>query len=494
MGGGAIRFNWGNLVATTAIGLALLSTIAMTWLLSSTAWVSPSPAPAKSRLRNGPLLLPEQWALSREDRHHSGASDVFSVWVEQKGRPATAAAVRLARGVSERALREAIAGALGVSLSTSAQVKLHASNGDSVAVNAAVLTDGAHYIVEILSDLAGDSSPRLPAAKAGDNSAELAVVAAERDTLRTAIAELRREQQHRVARGHGGDEEKRGGVTLSGRPAQLPRVVLASLGTGRYRGIAIAALESAGKRFGGDCEVSLHLLSDDIQNVAEKYNPAVAPYREWPQSGLSKFEDILNALEPIIEAADFFYFMDGDVRFNENVSLADVAGDLVGVEHPFYPAGYFGYCKPDAPARDRGFCGVPYDRNPKSQIRIPDEYGRFFSKVTSTIGGKRAGNANGWIVHSNAYYLQSAFWGGKSHFVLEMLKDLRQRVDIDRSHNIYSMVVQDERYVNCKFVWSTSALVTPLFFLFLYLNSVLMCNGFRSHARLLLEEEHRSEY
>lgn len=70
-----------------------------------------------------------------------------------------------------------------------------------------------------------------------------------------------------------------------------------------------------------------------------RINKGHGRYREWPESGLSKFEDILNALRSHIEAADYFYFIDGDVRFQEDVLLADVAGDLVGVEHPFYVRG-----------------------------------------------------------------------------------------------------------------------------------------------------------
>lgn len=83
--------------------------------------------------------------------------------------------------------------------------------------------------------------------------------------------------------------------------------------------------------------MSLHLLSDDIDGVDPVFNPAFAPYREWPESGLSKFEDILSALREPIQKADYFFFFDGDVRFNEDVLLADVAADLTGVEHPFYP-------------------------------------------------------------------------------------------------------------------------------------------------------------
>lgn len=56
----------------------------------------------------------------------------------------------------------------------------------------------------------------------------------------------------------------------------------------RYRSLAIAALQSAREHFGGDCHLSLHLLSDELEGVGKEYNPAFAPYREWPESGLSK--------------------------------------------------------------------------------------------------------------------------------------------------------------------------------------------------------------
>ena len=43
---------------------------------------------------------------------------------------------------------------------------------------------------------------------------------------------------------------------------------------------------------------------------------------------------------------------------------------------------------------------------------------------------------------------QSAFWGGKSRFILPMLKELKKRVDIDVGNNYFSSIIQDERYVN----------------------------------------------
>eukprot|EP00040_Diaphanoeca_grandis_P032287 m.195372 g.195372 ORF g.195372 m.195372 type:complete len:517 (+) comp32566_c0_seq1:789-2339(+) len=233
------------------------------------------------------------------------------------------------------------------------------------------------------------------------------------------------------------------GTVLTQKPATLPRAVVACLGTARYRYIAIEALKSAREHFGGDCLVSLHLLTDNVSGVDPEFNPSYAPYREWPQSGLSKFEDILDGLGIVIAQADYFFFIDGDVQFKEDVLLADVAADLMAVEHPFYPRNIMGFCTPDK-ASGRGFCGYPYDRNPKSQIQVPEGSGRYFVKIEDPTHKIEPY----YIVKSNSWYIQSAFWGGKSKHVIPLLDDLKKRVNIDRSNHVYSQVVQDERYLN----------------------------------------------
>ena len=169
------------------------------------------------------------------------------------------------------------------------------------------------------------------------------------------------------------------GTVLSDKKARLPRVVITSLGTGRYKQLAVDAMESGVKFFGGDCEPSFHVLADNVSDVAPHLNGAEAPYREWPHSGLMKFKDIMNALEEHIKHADYFFFMDADVRFMEHVELADIGADLMGVEHPMYPRYQYGWCKPGDP-NTRGFCQFPYDRNPKSKAFIPDGHGRYVDR------------------------------------------------------------------------------------------------------------------
>lgn len=288
----------------------------------------------------------------------------------------------------------------------------------AVAISVGSLVDGETYHVQQLK--AGPCTQAGHADGGADGGAFRGVV----------------EQQ--VSRGfhdeHGDHGVLDSGIVLSGRKAKLPRVVITCLGTGRYRTLAIAALESARTFLGGDCLLSLHLLTDNVTAVDPEFNPAFIPYREWPLSGLKKFEDILTALEQPIRDADYFYFMDGDVRFKEHVLLADVAGDLVAVEHPMYPRHDWGWCVHGK----QTMCEYPYERKPSSTAFIPDRYGKF---KKSFRNGENTFTAN-------SYYLQSAFWGGKSTFLIPALKDLKKQVDTDVSHDYFSSIIQDERYVN----------------------------------------------
>jgi hypothetical protein len=99
-------------------------------------------------------------------------------------------------------------------------------------------------------------------------------------------------------------------ASTDGSRPRLARVVLATVATGRYRQLGIKALESALLHFGGDCIPSFHLLTDNVSGVPLVLNPVMSPYREWPESGLSKFDDIRTGLRAEIETADYFYFLD----------------------------------------------------------------------------------------------------------------------------------------------------------------------------------------
>jgi hypothetical protein len=195
-------------------------------------------------------------------------------------------------------------------------------------------------------------------------------------------------------------------------------------------------MQSGVKFFGGDCEPSFHVLSDETEGIPAHLNGAYAPYREWPESGLSKFKDLLGALEDQMKEADYFFFLDADVRFMEPVQLVDIGADLMGVEHPMYPRYDFGWCKPQDP-NTRGFCQFPYERKPESTARIPEGHGRYVKEKKYVV--------------SNSYYLQSAFWGGKTKHVLKMFEELIPNIEEDGRNKYYSRILQDERHFNYYF-------------------------------------------
>ena len=57
----------------------------------------------------------------------------------------------------------------------------------------------------------------------------------------------------------------------------------------------------------------------------------------------------------------------------------------------------------------------------------------------------------GKFVVSNAYYLQSAFWGGKTEHVLKMFNELIPNIEEDARNKYYSRILQDERHFNYYF-------------------------------------------
>jgi hypothetical protein len=80
-------------------------------------------------------------------------------------------------------------------------------------------------------------------------------------------------------------------------------------------------------------------------------------------------------------------------------------------------------------------CEYPYERKKASTAYIPEEYGKF----------KRELRTGEKVTIANSYYLQSAFWGGKSKFIIPCLKELQRRVNVDIENGYISSIIQDER-------------------------------------------------
>eukprot|EP00051_Salpingoeca_urceolata_P005497 m.73747 g.73747 ORF g.73747 m.73747 type:complete len:604 (-) comp14381_c0_seq2:63-1874(-) len=219
--------------------------------------------------------------------------------------------------------------------------------------------------------------------------------------------------------------------SLLGQPgATGHRVVICTIATGRYLTMGLSAIQSAIKHFGHDAAPRFFLLTDQPEAAVSisRLETKTVPYRAWPDSGRFKFHDIATSLADELKESDFFYFMDADTRFHEDVPLVDVSGDLVGVAHPFYPRDDIGMCT----EATRGWCQYPLERRPKSRAYVPMNFGKHPPKYTS----------------GNMHYCQSAFWGGKSDIVLPSLKLLANNMAADLAEGIESQILQDERYLN----------------------------------------------
>ena len=123
-----------------------------------------------------------------------------------------------------------------------------------------------------------------------------------------------------------------------------------TIATRKYVQLAVASLVSVHELFQApqDFTVSLYLLTDQVEKppveIPDFVNLRQIPDRDWPWSTLAKFDDMLNTLETEIHCSTFAYFLDADTRFVQNVTLEDIRGLLVGVEHPYYPRNHLGFC------------------------------------------------------------------------------------------------------------------------------------------------------
>ena len=183
---------------------------------------------------------------------------------------------------SERSIQDAIAAAAGLPSGSFGLVTMDGS--EAVPMDAALLQPGGEYEVRRIQR---QQPTRMGGGGSNSNNHDLPLPL---PPLAPAPAP---DAEKRVAQGAGGttdDSRAHGsavvmegvvdrGVVLVGRPATLPRVIIACLGTGRYRELAIGALQSARDKFGGDCRLSLHLLTDDIKGVGAEFNPAFVRLR-----------------------------------------------------------------------------------------------------------------------------------------------------------------------------------------------------------------------
>lgn len=238
-------------------------------------------------------------------------------------------------------------------------------------------------------------------------------------------------------------------VVRGGLPGRLPRVAVVTMATGDERTEGIVALYSAYKRFGGDCIVSLHLLTDDLAGVAGVFNPvAVHAHAQTMAGKRLAYTNLLHILDSqAFVGVDHMVVIHPTVRFEANVSVQDMAGDLFAVEHAFYPRDHAGFCQPHEPdGRVRGVhgqvCEYPYIRSNLSAAHVPMSIGKFWRK-----GKKKLPNGHNMVfmVTTSTYY-QDMIWGGRPKYVRELIADVLAAQEKDTLRGLVNWTM--EMYFN----------------------------------------------
>jgi len=143
---------------------------------------------------------------------------------------------------------------------------------------------------------------------------------------------------------------------------------------------------------------------------------------EWPHITLSRFKIFQKAL-PELSNVHYIYFFNANMVFVNHVGteiLPEMRQEYTFLLHPYFI---------DKPVEE-----YPYERNPRSLAYIPKEIGK--------------------------YYFQGALNGGIAKSYLNMVNELRRRVDEDMTNDVMA-VWHDESHLN-KYAVEHEAEIKPL--------------------------------
>lgn len=150
---------------------------------------------------------------------------------------------------------------------------------------------------------------------------------------------------------------------------------------------------------------SEHIFQEDNERVIKSYQADLG----WPDNTLMRYHIFESQSEPLIKY-DYLFFMNANCLFVDEITSSEflpMAKDLLFVNHPiFYNKSNLEYT---------------YERNPKSQAYIPAGEGE--------------------------YYISGGVNGGKAKAFLELIAELKRRVDVDKEAGIIALW-HDESHIN----------------------------------------------
>jgi hypothetical protein len=151
------------------------------------------------------------------------------------------------------------------------------------------------------------------------------------------------------------------------------------------------------------------LILTDLNYVSSYNNQFVLniEHKQWPYVTLLRFKNILKA-EELIKKYDWFIFIDADMYANKVITEQDFfvsSKRFFGVQHPLF-------------LNSRG----TFENNIKSCAYV-SEYDDMCT------------------------YWQGCFWGGQNPYILNMIEELNNRVDLDLNNGIVAKW-HDESHLN----------------------------------------------
>lgn len=189
----------------------------------------------------------------------------------------------------------------------------------------------------------------------------------------------------------------------------MTKIVIGLIATGPYRAFVEPLLASARELLLADCEREFLLFLDEAPaELAGDCHLYGVEHLRWPLVTLRRFATLLQA-EERISAADWFLFLDADMRVVSPIALEEMFDDarpLTGVQHPYVPPG----------------SGFPLERDRRSDAFVAH--------------GREA-----------SHYWQGCLWGGRSEEALAMMRDLAGSVAADEAKGIVARW-HDESHLN----------------------------------------------
>lgn len=192
------------------------------------------------------------------------------------------------------------------------------------------------------------------------------------------------------------------------------KVAISFIGTGKYLNFLPDWYSKVNENFLPDCEKTFLVFTDGEGDFPEDIKTYKQEHLDWPYITLKRFDILLNAKEEILKN-DWFVFLDADLMPIEPVYSKDFFNKELpyfGVHHPCH------FLK--MPPHDK-FPGA-FDTNPLSLAAISEN-------------------------DNSSIYYQGCLWGGKVPEIIEMISELRGRIDKDLENNVIAQW-HDESHLN----------------------------------------------